>query len=139
MKRNGKVVNAREAKKGRGLLRWGKTGMHYAEGEYRHKLMKKSRELLSRGHVFAAQFFRGVEIVRGENESGFISQTIVSELILAVSNPEEAAVMINDLQKEIAERIENRDPLCNWTYDDQTQVYERLEIAIGVVAIIPER
>ena len=130
MKRNGKVVNARDAQEGRSMLRWGASGMNWAPGEGRDALIKKSCALLGRGHEFAARFARAADIAR--ESGGCLTQSLTTVLIMAAEEPQEAAVAIRDLEQEIAERDADRPEWAGWTYEAQTDAYVRLADAIRV-------
>lgn len=136
MKRNGKVVNARDAQEGRRMLRWGASGMNWAwaPGEGRDDLIKKSRSLLGRGHEFAARFARAADIAR--EVGGCLSQSHTSALIMAAGDSKEAAKAIRDLEHEIAERDADRPHWANWTYDAETDASVRLADAIRVAGAL---
>lgn len=134
MKRNGKVVNARDAQEGRRMLRWGAKGMNWASGEGRDALIKKSCALLGRGHEFAARFARAADIAR-EN-GGCLSQSPTTELIMAAADSKGAAEAIRYFEHEIAERDGDRLPNAGWTYDAQTDAYIRLADALRVAGTL---
>lgn len=84
MKRKKEVLNARQVRAGRNLLRWGAAGMNWAPGEGRDALMRQSRALLGRGAEFAAAFWAAAA-QKAAGEKTVLTQTVVTELICAAT------------------------------------------------------
>lgn len=129
MKRGGKVLNARQVREGRNLLRWGAAGMNFAPGEGRDALMDQARALLGRGAAFAAEFARAAQLAAGED--GGLTQTSVAAAIRAAfMGKKEAEKMASEWEALAAERDANRHWNAGWTYDAETESYLRIAAAI---------
>lgn len=128
MKR-GQVLNARQVREGRSLLRWGAAGMNWAKGEGRDALMEMSRALLGRGAAFAAAFARAANLAAGED--GCLTQTAVSAAIRAAfMGSEEAERMASEWEAIADERDASRPWNAGWTYDAETESCLRIAAAI---------
>ena len=122
MRRQGVVLNARDVRRGRQLIRWA------AESA---ALAPQARALLGRGPEFAAQF---AEAARLADPDGFISGTFVHEMVRAAYfGPTEAERMASEWEEAAWEReAESLHPL-DWGTDEIAASWRRLASAIRYI------
>lgn len=119
MKRNGKVLNAREVRVGRKLLRCA------AE---RRTLTEQAKALLGRGSEFAARFARAAQM------TGCVTPSDLALLVLAAHDGEPEATRIASELESIAQFREVNQPPEEWDDYEEAEACRRLAAAIRVVA-----
>ena len=125
MKRQGVILNARQVKEGRRLLR---------QAAGRLTLATQARALLARGPAFAAKF---AEAAKMAAPNRLVDGSDIALLVLAAYDGEHEANRIASELKEAARKRQiDRHPCEDWSYDAETEACYNLADAIRYIGSI---